>query len=581
MIRTDDENLWAEITYAEGVRDSHLKAMAEIVSTLHGSAYVGKEVGGASRPARIENHPFEFVSLVVPRLIYDNPRFSVNTKRMGDAQQIAEAIGHGINRWVLDINLRKTLTRLAYDMLISYSAALVCPQPVKAYDPSPESTAHRPQVTRLPPSWFGFDPMALDYSLSRYAFHCYPVDLDDLKDFEGDGWDTKAIADIAADGKDANPHKRLSEGSPERSTVMVYEVWIPDDFKSVKGHPGPSEGYHGTIHTLAGRSGGGVKIREPRPFYGPSWGPYAFGGVYSVPDSPYPLSPLVATKDQQDELSAVAYATQMSASKYKRLLMVDKKNPKLVQTLKDAEHDVIVPVEGFTAGEAEQFEVGGVTPQMIEQLAMARDRLAKASGIDDAMRGNVTGEGTATEHSIAEGAATMRMAFIKQQFADMVRTVGRSVAWYLFHDDRVVFPLGEEAAEALGASEPWFFGGLDGEDADFDDLELELDVYSMERTNEPLMQRNVTEALKLGMEVAAAKAQMPWLNTDALLSPVADVFNMPQLMEAIDDDMLAQMGMGMPQQGGPQSPRLSADVTSERPLLGRFTGAQQGAARRA
>jgi hypothetical protein len=363
---------------------------------------------------------------------------------------------------------------------------------------------------------------------------------------------------------------------------MVYEVWVPDDFESAKDHPGPSEGFHGTIHTLASRSSGGMRIRAPRPFYGPPWGPYSFGGIYTVPDSPFPLSPLIATKDQQDEVASVAYAHQKAMSKYKRLLLVDKKNPKLTRAIKDAEHEVILTVEGFLRDEAQQFEVGGITPQMNEQLGIARDRLAKASGIDDAMRGNVTGVGTATEHSIAESSATMRLSFMRQQFADMVRGVGRSVAWYLFHDDRVVFPLGEEAAEALGASEPWFYGGLDGEDADFEDMELELDVYSMERTNEPLMQRNVTEALRLGIEVASAQAQMPWLRGKELLAPIADVFNMPQLAEAIDEDILAQaVGSAPAQPTGPQGGRLSQDVTSQRPLMGRYTGAAQGAARRA
>lgn len=580
LIRTDTENLWSEIDYAERVRDGHLRCLGELIETLHGSAYRGGGKG-SSTPARIENHPFAYVSLVVPRLIYDNPRFSTRTKRMGEAQQVAKAIGHGLNRWVLDVNLRSVLTRLAYDMLFSYSAALICQQPMKVYDPSPNSTAHRPQVTRLPPKWFGFDPQALDYSLARYAFHCYPMDVDDLQEYdEGEGWDKKIIRDLSPDNEAQNPHKYLSEGSPDRNTVMIYEMWIPDDY-SVDGHEGPSEGYHGSIHTLVKKSSGAQVIRKPRPFYGPSWGPYAFGGAYTVPDSPYPLSPLVATKDQQDELAAVAYSLGQSMAKYKRLLLVDKKNPKLVNAIKNAEHDVVLPVEGFTKDEAQQFEIGGITAQMIDQMSLTRDRLAKASGIDDAMRGNVTGEGTATEHSIAESSATMRLAFLKQQFADLVRGIGKSVAWYLFHDDRVVFPLGEDAAEEMGQEEPWFFGGLGEDNTDFDDIELDLDVYSMERTNEPLMQRNVTQALELAMTIAQAAPTMPWLRVKELLGPVADVFNMPQLLTAIDEEMLAGMGAPPAQPAQPQGGRMSADVSQERPLVGRYTGAEQGAARRA
>lgn len=578
-IKTTPENLWSEVQNAEKVRDQHLCAVKELVETLHGSAYRGKD--GRATASRIENHPFEFMSLVVPRLIYDNPRFSVRTKRMGDAQVIAEAIGHGLNRWILDVNLRQVLTRLAYDLLLSYSVALICQQPMRTYDPSPSSTAHRPQVTRLPPSWFGFDPLALDYSLARYAFHKYPMDLDDLKGYAPEqGWNKADIEKLTADGEKGNPDPYLSEGVPERNTVMVYEIWVPDEYGD--DHPGPEAGFHGMIHTLAKWSQGGMRIRKPQPFYGPPWGPYAFGGVYTVPDSAFPLSPLVATKDQQDELARVALAANKAAEKYKRLLLVNKNHPKLVQAIKNAEHDVVLPVENFSPDEVGQYEVGGLTPQMIEQYTLNKERLQRASGIDDAQRGNVTGEGTATEVSIAETAATMRLSFIKQQFADMVRGVGRSVSWYLFHDDRVVFPLGEDAAEEMGAIEPWFFGGLDGEDASFDDIELELDVYSMERTNEPLMQRNVTMALETALKVAEAAVTMPWLRLKELISPIADVFNMPALNNAIDEQMLATAGVPMAPTTEPQGGRLSEDVTSQpqRPMVGRYTGAEQGAARR-
>ena len=408
------------------------------------------------------------------------------------------------------------------------------------------------------------------------------MDLDDLKEYGAEGgWDQDSIGKLEADGEQGSPDKFLADGVPDRNTIMVYEVWVPDEYGA--DHPGPEAGFHGTIHTLTKFSQGGTEVRKPRPFYGPPWGPYAFGGVYTVPDSPYPLSPLVATKDQQDEVSRVAMAANKSAEKYKRLLLVDKKNNKLVKAIKDAEHDVVIPVEGFAAGEAEQFEVGGLTAQMLEQLSISRERLKNASGIDDALRGNVTGQGTATEVSIAETAATMRLSFVKQQFADMVRGIGRSVSWYLFHDDRVVFPLGEDVAQSTGAEEPWFFGGLDGEDASFEDIELDLDVYSMERTNEPLMQRNVTMALEQAMAVAAAAPQMPWLRVKELLAPIADVFNMPQILTAIDEEMLAAMTQApMAQPSQPQGGRLSQDVTGpKRPMMGQYLGAEQGAGRRA
>lgn len=605
-IETTAENLWEEVLHAEKVRDGHLRSAKELANTMQGSAYRGQT--GLTDPAsRVDNHPFEYQSLMIPRMIYDNPRFSVKTRRMGESQVIAEAMGHALNRWVVDSDLRMVLKLLAYDCLFTWSACMVSPRPINGawtYDASPPEDPHRPMVTRIPQGWFGFDPLALDYSLARFAFHRYPVDLDDLKEMakgagDAEGWNKGELDKLSPDGEDANPDKFLSEGVPDRKTIMVYEIWVPGE--QLDGEDGPDDGYHGTIHTLAGHAGGGHEIRKPRPFYGPPWGPYVLGGIYTVPDSPFPLSPLIATKDQQDELSRRSFAANKSAENYKRLALVEGKNTKMVKAIKDANHNVVVPVENLAESDVVQVEVGGLTSQMIEQINQSRERLSLSSGMDDAIRGNVTGRGTATEHSIAESASTVRLSFIKQQFADMVRKVGKTASWYMYHDDRVMFPFGKEELDQMikegvttrdretgeerpldEESEPWFMGGMGNEETDYDDLELVLDVYSMDRTNEPLLQKNIMQAIELVTNIAQVAPQMPWVRWDELMAPAADAFNMPVLRDVIDMEKLAEVsGQPVSEPTERQGGRMSRDVSKqERPLEGRQTGAEQGAAQR-
>jgi hypothetical protein len=270
-------------------------------------------------------------------------------------------------------------------------------------------------------------------------------------------------------------------------------------------------------------------------------------GAYYVPDGPFPLSPIMATTGQVNELNDHVRSASASAARYKRLVLVDSKNKKLVQDVKSQPHDFVVPVEGLDKDAVVQLELGGITNQQVSYIQMARERLDRNSGIHDAMRGNVTGNATATEVSIAEGSSTIRLAYIKNQFQEAVRKSLKAVGWYLHNDDRVSFPLGADAAASSGVEEPWFVGGS-SPDSPYSDLELEIESYSMERTTEALQQRRAMEAFQIIANVASAMPQMPFVNWNSLLDKMGDALNMPDLSGLVDTEMLAQMMQEQQQQ---------------------------------
>ena len=88
--------------------------------------------------------------------------------------------------------------------------------------------------------------------------------------------------------------------------------------------------------------------------------------------------------------------------------------------------------------------------------------------------------------------------------------------------------------------EPYFQGGGQPP-ASYDDIEIEVDVYSMERTNEVLQQRRALEALQVVSNVAGAMPQAPYVNWEALLKQVGDSMNMPGMASLIDRNALMQM----------------------------------------
>ena len=73
MIDITPGNLLEEVLAAERLRDKHIDAFKEQVERFHGpwfnNSSTGEYVG--------ENHYFEYLSLMVPRMVFDNPRVRV------------------------------------------------------------------------------------------------------------------------------------------------------------------------------------------------------------------------------------------------------------------------------------------------------------------------------------------------------------------------------------------------------------------------------------------------------------------------------------------------------------------------
>ena len=168
----------------------------------------------------------------------------------------------------------------------------------------------------------------------------------------------------------------------------------------------------------------------------------------------------------------------------------------------------------------------------------------------EAQRGVVTGDATATEVQVAESAGSLRFAYIRRRFHEATRRALHNAAWYMYHDSRVVFPLGMDAAKALGMGEPYFVGGIPEQitGARYADVELEIDTYSMERANEAMLQRRALEAYNVITQSAQMMAATPYVDWSSLLSKLGDAMNIPELGELIDEDQLKAMLQAAQQQ---------------------------------
>lgn len=608
MQNIETDHLWKEIEAAEKVRDQSLSKWDALISQIAGSDSSDAKAGEIRWP---ESHVTEYLSIVVPKIVQYNPRASVKSRRrvaetvlsqlkmqlaqvqqaamMGmvdpmQAQMVGQAIGmqiqkateannvakgleHGLNKWIRDNDYCTVLDRVCYDMLIGYGVLLSSMGVKPGQDPRNPEAERWPTSARISPKRFLMDAECLHDAEARWKGHWSIEDKDDLierakADPQG-GWLMDEIKRLATD----EDGESKSNTDLNRDQVRLYELWVPD--YTEKSWPGPEDGFHGAIITLgSGETHDGegkrqVQVRKPRPYYGPRWGPYAMFGAYVEPDSPYPVSPLAASYAQIVELNAHARAMSRNAAQYKKIVLVHAENKKLLRDLKDKPDMCVVPVDGehFDKDAVVQIEVGGVSPQQIQHYELFKQQLLNVSGLSEAQRGNAQTGVTATADSIADNASAIRLSYITEKFIRGIRVDLKSKLYYFNLDDRIRMDLGPEAGESMGMIAPVMQGGPDatGEFTPFEDYELEVDAYSMSRTSEALLQRNIMQAYQIITASAPMMVQMPWLDWRDLVRRIGDSLNLPDLADVVNFDMIQQMSQMAMQAGIGQPQQMSAD----------------------
>lgn len=562
LVDISAENMWKEIEAGEKVRES---ALANY-DTLLRNAMATEEW-----PEALTH---QYVSSMIPRIVQENPTVDVSSRtgtseivqdqaleemivgaQLGlvdpvealaavDAMQKpgldAMAGQHVLRRWIEQEDYRSLLNILCDDYLKAYGVEHSYMMPMEG-----DESRWWPCGKRLHPRRFIMDAMALTRDESAFDAHYEHVPQPVLErmareDVDGQGgWDMKAIADLMPHAND-----RLEV---DRKEVRVYHVWVRN-YEGDGGYSSNERDMNGVMLTLGCRTEKdqhlGVEIRKPRPAYVPPWGPYTLYGCYNRSTLAWPMSPLLATFNQQAELQKHAMAMNTSARKYRRLVVCSKANTQLINALVSAPDHLVIPVddEQFEGKKVVVVEVGGIQDIQHVMYGHMKQAFFRAVGLDDQQLGRVDSDATATAVAVADEAVATRASYIEGRFIAGVRNALRTKLWYMCMDERVSCRLGSQFGEQMNMRDPWFYGGLQkNEEFDFNDMELVIDPYSMGRVSEQTLQRRVMEFVSTLVSLAPVMMQFPFVDWKGVIRNIAQVLNLPSMDGLIDFNAMKQM----------------------------------------
>lgn len=620
MISLKPKDVYQDVIASESKLETYFASHQAMVERYHGSYFKGR--GNRFTAQDFENLAHEWLSLISIQMIGGHPRWIVKSRigRRGDEN--ASAIRHGLTRWAVDTQVKSELRKLFVDFSFRQCIGLMRRNKIDGPDLGPKrGPPHRPALERVSLRGWVYDPLSTDHAADRWRGHKSIWDieeiLEDAKQNPDAGWDETALRNLSTKhGEDRLNKLRGVQGSfdtAERPEIVLFEMWVPeedtgdDDFT-------PENGFYGVVHTYAfsdaKRSGykdsedncGLIEVREPRPFYGPSFGPYLIGGQDYVPDEAEPLSQFVALEGQLRALNLQSNVMQREIEAWKRIAIVGGGARGLPAKIKNSKHGNVIPHDGFKADMVKELTTGGADADSFAMFQFALERTNKGFGINEAAKGNVQTGVTATADAQAAAGTSARVNKMRDHWKDFLNLVGRSAGEYLFTDNTMLFPLGQDVAEQLGKQEPWVMGGAKPGET-FADLELDIDPISIVAPDDQSNQTMAMQRLNVYMQIAPLAIQFPFFDWAGILDDVGTAMHAPEMGEHANFELAQAIGMAMlgqqlaagenPGQGPEGSkPKLSGDVRNTRPapqptqpkrqaLPGQMSGAKAGKPKKA
>lgn len=581
-----------------------------------------------------KNHLYEVASLMLPQIVFQNPRLRIESRVPGDAEEGAIALKWAMESEIARQRVEVTWEQVGIDFLTVMGVTMVTMEANATREYEDEGLyqavsrkgkgkgkakkgpirPERPILVRLSPRDFTFDAQCGTLEQARRMGHCYVETKESLEAQAAaapEEWYGEVVAglqgtdDARRRGREADPGMR--QEALDAQEIRIWEMWMPGIYLdgAIRGDElGPNESaeesplYHGTIVTIAvqGEKGaGGVEIRKPRLYRGPASGPYQVYWATPVPDQCERVSLFRATEPLRRRLNKHQEATTHAAENFKEVTVTT--SAELQAAINNGKHNEVLLAQDLSVDDLSKalaaIKNGGITTEMLASEERLEGAYAEASGINENKRGQLAAGSTATEAAIANEAGDTRLLGQKMAFHRAASEALDVMAWQMWHSDQVVVPLPLRAARdldpdgELDLQQGLNYSGGDGlamaeQGVTWDDLAVDIVPYSMEKTSESWLRQQGMLQMELIKGILEIKQLDPGFPADEFAEDLSSQLNIPGLGQ-----YLAHLGGQAPQGPGPvggftpqAQPGAPAPVVGGGGTQGQQTGAELGAAQR-
>lgn len=524
MLDLDPTKLAQEITTALDLRREITRNSERVIRSLAGDYYRT----GWHKPelGQFSTHVYEFLRIMVPQMVMNNPKARVSEMGITDAN--TEALQLGLESAIHLNRLSHTLMDMAVDYFVDFTVGMVCLEPTPGYRGNRAPGAFVPKfpaIKRVSPRLYFRDPHATLLERPRFEGHLWVKDRREI---------VALVEEDEINGLEPRYDLEVLAALPSATLATIKEDLIADGLVFHDPNEqvvGCDVFVHGTGELLecAFAGEGDLRVlRRARKYRGDKDGPYhLFRGQLRPPDQVYPLSALAATLKKVDEYNIHRKKAADDAGKAKTITLVSGQDKVVTYKITQADSHSVLAVPGFN-GQVQHVTFPGVMPETREWIGVLQQELERTSALSATMRGEITTNSTATEVAEASGYADVQTKSAQARFNEDVAVLLQKAVSLMDNNPDVIFPLAA-IDPVTGKKMRSEFRGEDPDPSDNYPWERSLTVtiepYSMPFTRADVLARQTQDAQAYVLKILQAEQAIPGLKAQPMMNDVLDRIN--------------------------------------------------------
>lgn len=340
-----------------------------------------------------------------------------------------------------------------------------------------------------------------------------------------------------------------SEDDKYEDEVELWDVWLPRERKML---------------TLSAQDGIGDGVLRETDWKGPEGGPFRMLGMFEMPNNIMPLAPAMDWYDLHDLMNRMFRKCARQAERQKTVTYVrSDSTPDGEKVVNADDGDTISVTDPSGVKEA---RYGGVDNLSLAFLIQVKQMASYYANNLDVLGGLSPMAETATQEKFLVEASGKAVQDMQERMTEFTRKVVKDMGWYLWTDPQAEYKL----VKKYGNHEVVLKSGPEDRTADFYDLEIDIDPYSLQSPTPQARLQALTQLVSQFIAPMAGQleAQGKTLDFEALIRKVAQLANVPDLDDILKDlPPPPEMMAGGPAQGGggpPSPPSNRPPVTTRR-----------------